>query len=47
MCPVGAIMVRENNGTVIAVSLNLAQYGTAYDYCVLSGTQEGNHIISG
>ena len=40
----GALMMRENAGTVLIISLNLAQYGTAQGYDAFIGSKSGNII---
>jgi len=37
----GAVMMRENGGTVIAMSVSIPSFGERYDYCVLSGSLVG------
>jgi hypothetical protein len=40
----GAVMVRENGGTVVAIAASLAEFGKGYDYSVLIGSQTDNTI---
>ncbi|HXX57261.1 MAG TPA: hypothetical protein VEI96_04615 [Thermodesulfovibrionales bacterium] len=41
----GAVMMRENGGTVIALQVSLPLLSEGYANCVLQGTQVGNSII--